>query len=292
MLSELHWADDLMLALIDELLERATGLPVFIMATARPELEDRWMPKPGRYNVVNLHLDPLDAGAASRLLATMIESPLPTRLREELLERSGGNPFFLEELVALLAEAGVLETEWDLRSSDTGFGDLPATLRGLVAARIDGLSPASRSTLEDAAVIGPTGAVGMLESLAEARGEPSPTAPLDDLANRDLISIVDGEWSFRSDVVRQVAYDTLTKAERARRHARIGEWLADARGPGREDEDFEMMAHHFACAAEITIELGAIDGVPTRTYATSHSRPSCAPPSASASAISTCRPAT
>ncbi len=62
-LSELHWADDLLLALIDDLLERAIGLPVLILVTARPELEARWSPKPGRYNVVTLHLDPLDAGA-------------------------------------------------------------------------------------------------------------------------------------------------------------------------------------------------------------------------------------
>jgi len=251
-LSELHWADDLLLTLIDDLLERAIGLPVVIVVTARPELEDRWVPKPGRYNVVTLHLDPLDAGAASRLLESMLETPLSSELRDLLLERSGGNPFFLEEMVALLAEA------------DGGLGgDLPATLRGLVAARIDGLTPAARSTLEDAAVVGRTGTVNTLEALGHARGEPDAAPVVSDLAARDLLMLEGDEWEFRSDLVREVAYDTLTKAERARRHARVGEWLTEQRRKvGREDEDLEQIAYHFAATAEIVLELGAIDGVP------------------------------
>jgi class 3 adenylate cyclase/tetratricopeptide (TPR) repeat protein len=251
-LSELHWADDLLLTLIDDLLERAIGLPVFIVITARPELEARWVPKPGRYNVVTLHLDPLDVGASSRLLAAMLESPLPSDLRDLLLERSGGNPFFLEELVSLLAEA------------DGGMaGDLPATLRGLVAARIDGLASSARSTLEDAAVVGRTGTIAALVAMGEARGEPEVTVELNDLAARDLITLDGAEWSFRSDLVREVAYDTLTKAERARRHARVGEWLAEQRRKvGREDEDLEQIAYHFAVTAELALELGVIDGVP------------------------------
>jgi class 3 adenylate cyclase/tetratricopeptide (TPR) repeat protein len=251
-LSELQYADDLLLTLIDDLLERAIGLPVIIVITARSELEARWVPKPGRYNVLTLHLDPLDPGAASRLLEAMLESPLSSELRDLLLERSGGNPFFLEELVSLLAEV------------DGGLGgDLPATLRGLVAARIDGLAPGMRSTLEDAAVVGRTGALATLTALGAARGEPDVAGVVDDLAARDLLGLDDGEWNFRSDLIREVAYDTLTKAERARRHARVGEWLSEQRKKlGREDEDLEQIAYHLSVTAELAMELGAIDGVP------------------------------
>jgi class 3 adenylate cyclase/tetratricopeptide (TPR) repeat protein len=261
-LSELHWADDLLLNLIDELLERAIGLPVVIVCTARPELEARWSPKSGRYNVVTLHLDPLDAGAASRLLTAMLESPLPSDLRDLLLERSGGNPFYLEELVALLAEAGVMEREGGLRAG-ASLGELPATLRGLVAARIDGLPATARSLLEDAAVVGRTGEITMLEALGAARNEAGAGRLINDLASRDLLTLEDDEWSFRSDLVREVAYDTLTKAERARRHARVGAWLIEQRRKlGREEEDLEQIAYHLSVTAELAMELGAIDGVP------------------------------
>ncbi|MBA3654371.1 MAG: tetratricopeptide repeat protein [Actinobacteria bacterium] len=261
-LSELHWADDLLLNLIDELLERAIGLPVLVVITARPELEERWVPKPGRYNVVTLHLDPLDAAASARLLSAMLESPLPADLRDLLLERSGGNPFFLEELVSLLAEAGVVERDGRVRAP--GFSDLPATLRGLIAARIDGLSSSARSALEDAAVIGRTGNLSALCALGEARGEVDVEVVVQDLAGRDLLTLEDDEWSFRSDLVREVAYDTLTKAERARRHGRVGNWLTEERRKsGREEEELEQLAYHLAVAAELTMELGPIDGVPT-----------------------------
>jgi class 3 adenylate cyclase/tetratricopeptide (TPR) repeat protein len=262
-LSELHWADDLLLGLIDDLLERAIGLPVLIIGTARPELEERWTPKPGRYNVVTLHLDPLDAGASARLLSAMLESPLSSDMRDVLLERSGGNPFFLEELVALLAEAGVLEGEGRLRFGADETRELPATLRGLVAARIDALPNSARNALEDAAVVGRTGALATLVSMGEARGDATAADAVADLAARDLITLDDDEWNFRSELVREVAYDTLTKAERARRHARVGAWLAERRRDGREDEDLEQVAFHLGAAAELTMELGQVDGVPT-----------------------------
>ncbi len=191
----------------------------------------------------------------------MLESPLPSDLRDLLLERSGGNPFYLEELVSLLAEAGVVEREgFPIGSSP---GDLPATLRGLVSARIDGLTGLARSTLEDAAVVGRTGSLATLVALGEARGEPNTTVVVNDLAARDLITLDDEEWGFRSDIVREVAYDTLTKAERARRHARVGDWLMEQRRKlGREDEDLEQIAYHLSVTAELALELGNIDGVP------------------------------
>jgi class 3 adenylate cyclase/tetratricopeptide (TPR) repeat protein len=257
-LSELHWADPLVLELIDDLFHRSRGLPVVLVATARPELEGRWAPAPGRHNAVVLHIDPLDDESAARLVTALLGERPPADLRAVLLERSGGNPFFLEEMVSLLAEAGVLTREGSgYRVGETAMaGDLPATLRGLVAARLDALSPEERATLEDAAVTGHNGPLEALDALAASRGvEAEPC--VDELLKKDLLELDDDEWSFRSDLVREVAYETLTKAERARRHFVLADWLGR-----RADEDLQQVAHHYGAAALIAQELGSVPGVP------------------------------
>ena len=261
-LSELHWADAAVLELVDELLGRSVNLPILVLATARPEIESRWVPKPGPYNVITLHVDALDRGEAEQLLTVLLEGSAPTDLRDALLERSGGNPFFLEELVSLLADAGLVAGDGE---SPGRVRELPATLRGLVAARIDALPITARAMVEDAAVLGRNGRIDALAAMVSARGaSPSDaTEFLGDLAARDLL-VVDGEeWSFRSDLVREVAYDTLTKAERARRHYALADWLSTRRKElGREDEELEQIAHHFGAAAELVMELGPVPGVP------------------------------
>lgn len=259
-LSELHWADDAVLQLIDELLGRAVGLPVMVLATARPELESRWSPKPGPFNVVNLHVDALDRDGAADLLDVLLDGAAPADLRDALLERAGGNPFFLEELVSLLADAGMVQSEG--RAANNAVR-LPATLRGLVAARLDALPVGARAVIDDAAVLGRRGLVAALAATSASRGDDDIGSVLDELRARDLLAVDGSEWSFRSDLVREVAYDTLTKADRARRHFAIADWLAAARQQlGREDEALEQVAHHFAAAAELEMELGSVEGLP------------------------------
>ncbi|MEY2474182.1 MAG: hypothetical protein QOK28_3511 [Actinomycetota bacterium] len=251
-LAELHWADDVVLSLIDDLLERAIGLPVFVLATARPDLEKRWMPPAGRHNAVAIHLDPLDEAAAAQLLSSLLGAEASQEMVRLVMERAGGNPLFLEELAGLLAD-----------TSTTPVGELPATLRGLVAARIDGLDQAARTVLDDAAVIGSDGRVDALAALAAARGESLDETALDELVAREVLEEDAGAWSFRSELVREVAYDTLTKADRARRHAAVGVWMTERRRSlGREDDELEPIAHHLSTAALLQQSLGDIPGVP------------------------------
>lgn len=263
-IADLHWADQVVLELIDNLLERLRGLPVVVASTSRPELQDRWSPEPGRHNAVSLHLDPLDAAATGELAGVLLGREVPEELLSVLQERSGGNPFFVEELVALLDEAGVLDgSSPDWAAIPTELSDLPATLRGLVAARLDAVGPAERNLLEDAAVVGRVGSVAALGALGEARGEREVARLIDAAVGRDLLVVSDGRFEFKSDLVREVAYETLTKSSRARRHAVLAQWLADrARRTGREDEQLEQIAHHFAVAAELVGEVDAVDGVP------------------------------
>ncbi|MEY2465237.1 MAG: hypothetical protein QOH64_3375, partial [Acidimicrobiaceae bacterium] len=269
-LSDLHWADDLVLELADLLLERVANLPFVLVATARDSLLERWQPRTGRHNLVLLNLDPLDREASGALLDAMVETQLPDELRTLLLDRSGGNPFFLEELVSLLAEGGVHDgANGPMGGRISPSAELPHTLRGLVAARLDALTSDERCVLEDAAVLGRRGPVFALEIMAE-KVVPTIDVPagIAGLVAKDVFVVDQGMWSFRSDLVREVAYGMLTKTGRARRHYGVASWmeqhLADA------ESEVDRIAHHYATAAQLSGEVGGLgdgDGTEVRDRA-------------------------
>jgi class 3 adenylate cyclase/tetratricopeptide (TPR) repeat protein len=253
-LSDLHWADELVLDLLEQLLDWLRSDGFVLLATSRPELRDRWEPSPSRHDLTVLHLDPLAVDGVTRLVEELLGADATPEIVALLHERSGGNPFFIEELAALIREAG---TDSALRSSR-----LPATLQGLVAARLDGLDAAERNVLEDCAVVGTTGTLDAVRHLTEARGDATDTRlMLDRLATRGLIDLSDGEFVFPSDVVRQVAYATLTKGERARRHALLGAVLAERLESDDSPAALERVAHHYGAAAELVAELGQVPGI-------------------------------
>ncbi len=260
-LSDLHWADDVVLEMIDVLIERLSRARVVIIATARPELQDRWTMPTGRHNSILVNLDPLDRGASATLLESLTDELLDDEMRTALLDRSGGNPFFLEELVALVAEG-----EGAGRTTAAAAGaELPDTLRGLVAARIDGLDAVGRATVQDAAVWGRRGPVEALERMAEEmRGVRDLLPVLEGLVDREILRIDGNRWSFRSDLIREVSYGTLTKADRARRHHGIATFLEHhvARREEASERLVDVIAHHYAATAELVVDIGAVDGVP------------------------------
>ncbi|HEX5615825.1 MAG TPA: adenylate/guanylate cyclase domain-containing protein [Acidimicrobiia bacterium] len=247
---DLHWADPVVAELADQLLRHARSLPLVVVITSRPDLDSDW---PARHNTLTLTLDPLDAGATTDLVEALLGREVPAELASFLLERSGGNPFYVEELVALLRES---HSEDELLSDvdRARLSDLPATLHGLVAARIDALDEAERSLLEDFAVVGGNGRV--VDALALSHRSEAPSL-LRRLVQRDLL-VVDGEeFHFRSDLIREVAYSTLAKAERARRHAILAPLL---RTHGEAGVD--QVAEHFRIAVELVDEMGPVPGVP------------------------------
>src|SRR5581483_2358603 len=265
-LSDLHWADDRVLALTDRLLERLAALPVVLIGTARTDLFERWQPAVGRHNQLVLNLDPLSREATVMLLDAIAERPVPDDLRALLLDRSGGNPFFLEELVSLLAETPARADDVEQLDAAAALAparELPHTLRGLLAARLDALSADERLTLEDAAVLGRRGAVVALQIMGEeAHGTTlvSVDNAISGLAAKDLLVVEDGRWSFRSDLVREVAYGMLTKADRARRHYGVAKWMEGHTIQGPADVD--RIAHHYATAAVLVDELGTVPDLP------------------------------
>ena len=261
-IADVQWADRLVLDLIDDIVDRLHRLPIVVLLTARPEVGETWQPRPGRHNLVVLNLDPLQDAAAGEMLSALLEAEPSEDVRDLLIERSGGNPFFIEELAALLSEAAAVGGQLPSLADLRGAATLPATLRGLVAARLDVLPANERSILEDAAVLGRRGPVVALEALAETRGATAVSSTLDSLVARDILAVDNGSVGFGSDLVREVTYGILTKAERARRHASLASWLTTRSASERSDELLEELARHASLAAELTAEVGHVRGVP------------------------------
>ena len=260
-LSDLHWADDIVLELVDTLLQRLASRRFVVLATARQAIEERWHPPHGRHNLVVLTLDPLTSEAASALLCELAGADLGADLADALLARSGGNPFFLEELVTLLADAGVVGSEGGTANGSHSV-DLPDTLRGLVAARLDGLSASERRVLDDCAVLGRRGAIGAIEVMSSKHsGIDDPLPILRSLEEKELILLSgqgeSAKWTFRSDLVREVAYSTLTKADRARAHQGIAMWM-EAHEDTSRDAVVDRITHNYVRAAELAHELGPV----------------------------------
>jgi tetratricopeptide (TPR) repeat protein len=243
-LSDVHWASDEALDLCNRMLARLHNLPFVLVVTTRPGLEERWKPASGKHNEMALHLDPLDRDSTAELIRALLCGDADDETVEFLLERSGGNPFFVEELTSFVQ---------DQRESER-LHELPATLHGLVAARLDSLDARERSLLEDCAIVGGSGSIAAVLALA---ARPDARHVLEELAERDFIVMDHEEYHFKSELIREIAYGTLTKAERARRHALVAPVLA-ARG----EQMVDQTAHHLATAAELVDELGSVDGVP------------------------------
>ncbi|MGI8972586.1 MAG: AAA family ATPase, partial [Gaiella sp.] len=249
---DLHWADADLLDFVDELADGLDSVPLLLVCRARPELLDR---RPGwgggKPNALTLSLQPLSDDDTARLVSAVIDrSVLPAGTQAELLRRAGGVPLFAEEYARML-EAG------------ERLADLPETLQGLVAARIDGLADDEKALLHDAAVLGKVFWTDALASLAELD-----QSRLDELlrvlerkefVRRERRSAVANarQYAFLHAVVRDVAYGQIPRAARVERHRRTAEWIATLPSDRAEDRA-ETLAHHLGSA----IELGALAGAP------------------------------
>ena len=146
---DLHWADDALLSFLEHLADWSQGVPLLVLCTARPELQEAhpsWAA--GLRNATTINLAPLSDEETARLIAALLErTVLPAETQRALLERAGGNPLYAEEFVRLLADR-------DLLAGGLDDLQLPDSVQALIAARLDTLSPERKSLLQDAAVVG------------------------------------------------------------------------------------------------------------------------------------------
>ncbi len=250
--TDLHWANDAVLRLLHETLDRLGRCRLVVLATARPDLARRWTPRPVRFDAVTATVEPLDRASVDRLARALVGDSVDPDLLDRIVERSGGNPLFVEEL-ARVVTAG--RPEGTVDDGD----EVPATVRSAIAARLDLLDPEPLTLIGHAAVLGVEGPVGALELMA-AELDPGldVAAALAELDRADLVELVGRRWSFRSSLVRDVAYGRLTKTERAFLHAGIAEFLDARRAPG----SVATIAHHLRRAADLAHQLEGIDGLP------------------------------
>ena len=251
LVEDIHWAEDDLLDLLERVVRDARGA-ILVIATGRPELLDRratWGAV--RRNASTIWLEPLPEEAAGRLLEGLLALELPTELRELVVVRAEGNPFFLEELVGDLFEAGVLERRnggWHARGVPEGFS-VPDSVHAVLAARIDRLEGNDKAALQAAAVVGRVFWTGPVLHLID-EGAPD----FDLLEERDFVRrrgdaspALEREYTFKHALTRDVAYSTIPKARRGRLHAALAEWLEQSRLG--HDELASLLAYHYSEAA-------------------------------------------
>ncbi len=246
LLGDLHWADPALLDLVTGLLAHLSRHPFVVIGTARHSLLDSWSPRVGRANLVSLSLEPLGDVAAADLLGELLGPDADPRLVADLIGRAGGNPLFIEELAAAVR-----------RGESTDVTALPDNLRALVSARLDGLADEERRVLEDAAVLGRRGPISGLAAMGRQLRDVADVADtVRSLADQDLLDASSTTWEFRSNLVREVAYERLPKSERARRHAGVAGFLAELRAEAPRAS--AVIAHHYRRAAELAREIGSV----------------------------------
>ena len=260
---DLHWADPAMLEFLEHLCTEAAGTGLLVLATARPELEDRhpgW--GGGVAGATTVALAPLTETETARLVAGLLGQPvLPAEVQAPLLERAGGNPLYAEEFVRLLTDRGLLVRSGPVVRLATTAVPFPDSVQALIAARLDMLPAAGKALVQDAAVAGRVFWSGALAALA-GTAEPAVRAGLAELEAKELVrpvrpSSVEGqaEYRFSHGLVRDVAYAQLPRAGRARRHRAVAAWLEGLAG-ARVADLAEVIAHHYAEALALTSAAG------------------------------------
>ena len=264
---DIHWADHVLLDLLEELAERVIG-PALLLCPSRPDLPSN---RPGwgggRRNMSSVALDPLDPEDAERLVHALLTiDDLPTSVHETILSRAEGNPFFLEEIIRRLIDEGLVVYEAERWRAAAGARDIdiPDTVQGVLAARIDLLAPADRRALQAAAVVGRVFWADPVALLTEAA-----LTELEDafrrLEARELIlsrlgSSIAGrpEFFFKHILTRDVAYESLPRRDRAAAHAIVGGWIEESAGE-RAGEFVELLAYHYGTAVSLQAESRSPD---------------------------------
>jgi len=247
LIEDVHWGEEQLLDLLERLVRDTRG-PLLLVTTARPELLEQ---RPGwgaRVRGTTVVLEALSSEDAVRMLDELLGGTLPPGLREVVVQRSEGNPFFVEELLGTLIDRQLLERQngsWHLAELPSDFA-VPDSVQAVVAARIDLLDPEEKQALQAASVIGRIFWAGpVYELVSEAEPDLGVLEERDFIRRRPGSSIAgDREYAIKHALTREVAYASLPKARRARLHAAFARWL-ERTGEGR-DEYAPLLAHHYA----------------------------------------------
>ena len=249
---DLHWADAASIELLGAVADRLADRPLLLLLMYRPTLEPDALGT-SRAPHIAIEVTPLSRAGSEDLLAAWFGDSthlFPERLRAQILERAGGNPLYLEEVVRALIVAGVLARAgavWRC-TPEASTAEVPSTLHGLLLARLDQLDVVERRVIQEAAVIGPRFEVRLLKAISAEPG--AVDAALDALAGAELVA-PGPDHRFRHGLLQEIVYQNILVARRTELHTRVGTALETEGVGGPESlERLETLGYHWALGAD------------------------------------------
>ncbi len=249
---DLHWVDAESEALLQLIADSLGTAQILLMVNYRPEYRHNWGNKS---YYTQLRLDPLGPDNAAELLTAMLgDAPALAPLKETIIERTQGNPFFMEEMVQVLFDQGVLVRDGaaavSLAKPLTSI-QIPSTVKGILAARIDKLAPADKDLLQSLAVIGKEFPIGLVRRVV---GKPDDelTPMLSNLQGAEFIyeqpAFPENEYTFKHALTQEVAYDSVLMQRRRTIHERTATALEEMFASTLDDHVADL-AHHYSRSA-------------------------------------------
>ncbi len=263
-LEDIHWADDQSLDYLNQLARENPDLPLLIVCMARPSLYERrpnW--GSGQRFHTRIDLSPLSRRDSRRLVKEILKKveDIPKTLRDLIVERAEGNPFYIEELIKMLIEDRIImpgDQAWRIETKRLANVSVPPTLVGLLQARLDGLLPDERTVLQRAAVVG-----HIFWSEAAAALEAADELPID--TESVLNSLVESEmiypradstfpdiqeYIFANNMLREVIYTRMLNRQRQKYHREVAAWLIKEAGT-RQETFATTIAEHYQQAGDM-----------------------------------------
>lgn len=263
---DIHWGEAMFLDLVEHLADWSRGVPVLLLCMARPELLDvrpAW--GGGKLNATSVLLEPLSEDECSQLVANLVgEAELAEEVGTRIADAAEGNPLFVEEMLSMLIDDGLLVREdgrWRA-AGDLSTVPVPPTIHALLAARLDRLTGDERAVIERAAVEGKLFHQGSVVALTSGLLDSAVAEHLSALVRKDLIRpdkpFFSGEnaYRFRHLLIRDAAYESIPKEVRSGLHERHAEWLAAKTISVEYDE---IVGYHLEQAFGYRAELGPVD---------------------------------
>jgi class 3 adenylate cyclase len=265
---DIHWGEATFLDLVEYLAASLRDSPVLVICLARPELLDlRRSWGGGKVNATSVLLEPLSHDECRRLIENLVSgSEVALEVGERIAEAAEGNPFFVEEMLSMLIDDGLLvrrHGQWSA-TRQLASAPVPPTIQALLAARLDQLGPEERTLIERASVEGKVFHEGSVIDLAPTSLRPLVGAHLDELVRKELVGTYradfEGEraFRFRHLLIRDAAYESIPKTTRAELHEAFARWL-EHRAGDRNTGYEEIIGYHLEQAYGYQAEAGPVD---------------------------------
>jgi class 3 adenylate cyclase/tetratricopeptide (TPR) repeat protein len=264
---DIHWGEPTFLDLIEHIADWSRDAPILVLCMARPELLDaRPVWGGGKFNAATISLERLSDADCGELIANLLRrAALPDEARVRILEAAEGTPLFVEEMLSMLIDDGLLVLDGDrwVATRDLEGVSVPPTIQALLAARLDRLSGDERAVIQRAAVAGKQFHLGALTAMFDGDRIADVRGTVMSLVRRDLIGpdrsllVGDDAFRFRHLLIRDAAYEAAPKTVRAALHERYAAWIVDVAGD-RVEEQEEIVAYHLERAYRLQEELGPL----------------------------------